>query len=217
MRTRRSAIATMRSRRSHPPSKARPATIPIAFARERATASRACDRDADHFSDFFDNLALFVLDIRNFSTIIYIWYEGGERKPPLVRLTFNLALSHLDHQERRGRCHSGGGRRIPSERARRQPRIGHRVARAKTNPDEGGDKASWQRKPRALRRRRRRSGNSFSRTKKRGRPSPPFQFSAAARPPQSVVPSHTRTRRITSHCSILSTTSMPDMTRPNTV
>jgi len=53
-----------------------------------------------------------VLDIRNFSTIIYIWYEGGERKPPLVRLTFNLALSHLDHQERRGRCHSGYGRRI---------------------------------------------------------------------------------------------------------
>jgi hypothetical protein len=32
-----------------------------------------------------------VLDIEIFSTIIYIWYEGGELKPPLVRLTFNLA------------------------------------------------------------------------------------------------------------------------------
>ena len=31
---------------------------------------------------------MFVLDIRNFSTIIYIWYEGGGLKPPLVRLTF---------------------------------------------------------------------------------------------------------------------------------
>jgi len=26
-----------------------------------------------------------VLDIKIFSTIIYIWYEGGELRPPLVR------------------------------------------------------------------------------------------------------------------------------------
>jgi hypothetical protein len=33
----------------------------------------------------FDNFSGFVLDIRSFSTIIYIWYEGGELRPPLVR------------------------------------------------------------------------------------------------------------------------------------
>ena len=34
---------------------------------------------------FFDNLVAFVLDIQFFSTIIYIWYEGGQRRPFLVR------------------------------------------------------------------------------------------------------------------------------------
>ena len=35
---------------------------------------------------FFDNLVAFVLDIGSLGTIIYIWYEGGELRPPLVRL-----------------------------------------------------------------------------------------------------------------------------------
>ena len=29
-----------------------------------------------------------MLDSGTFSTVIYIWYEGGGHKPPLVRLTF---------------------------------------------------------------------------------------------------------------------------------
>ena len=64
-------------------SKTRRATIRIAFARVRATAlARVAIETRDHFSDFFDNSVLFVLDIRNFSTIIYIWYEGGELSHP---------------------------------------------------------------------------------------------------------------------------------------
>ena len=35
---------------------------------------------------FFDNFGAFVLDIQLVSAIIYIWYEGGKLRPPLVRL-----------------------------------------------------------------------------------------------------------------------------------
>jgi len=39
-----------------------------------------------------------VLDITAFSTIIYIWYEGGELRPSLVRIEkLDLALPHLGH------------------------------------------------------------------------------------------------------------------------
>jgi hypothetical protein len=34
-----------------------------------------------------------VLDTGKFSTIIYIWYEGGHIRPPLVRL---MRLGHID-------------------------------------------------------------------------------------------------------------------------
>jgi len=33
-----------------------------------------------------DNRERFVLDNRNFSSIIYIWYEGGRLRPRLVKL-----------------------------------------------------------------------------------------------------------------------------------
>ena len=36
-----------------------------------------------HKSKIFDNSFAFVLDIRKFSTIIYMLYEGGELKPPM--------------------------------------------------------------------------------------------------------------------------------------
>ena len=39
----------------------------------------------------FDNSRTFVLDILTFSTIIYIWYEGGSLRPPLVRLSSDEA------------------------------------------------------------------------------------------------------------------------------
>src|SRR4029450_12652126 len=78
---------------------------------------------------------------------------------------------------------------------------------------ERGDKRQWRRKPRAGRRRPARNAKLTSPVDKRGRRSPPFQFSGLV----ICTPSHTRTRRITSHCWILSTTSMPPITRPKTV
>jgi hypothetical protein len=36
---------------------------------------------------FFDNKRAFVLDIKKFSPIIYIWYEGGWLSPPVVTVT----------------------------------------------------------------------------------------------------------------------------------
>lgn len=169
-----------------------------------------------------------MLDSSFFPSIIYIWYEGGRHKPPLVRLTFDLTLPPRGPSGAARKVPRGGGQRGSSERARRPPRIGAWVARAKTHPDEGGDKASWRRRqPRARRRRRRRSASCFrsGKNEKGGDVAPFFvalRFASAAAPAlrcwcQSVVPSQTRTRRITSHCSIASTTSMPEITRPNTV
>ena len=37
--------------------------------------------------EIFDKRLRFVLDIKNFSSIIYIWYEGGQLRPALVRLS----------------------------------------------------------------------------------------------------------------------------------
>jgi len=159
-----------------------------------------------------------VLDIENFSTIIYIWYEGGELKPPLVRLTFSASPFRtwtIRSGAKGAAAAAGGGFRVSVPGGSHRSDTGSRAPRQTRM--KGGIKASWQRKPRAERRRRRRSGNSFSRTKKRGRPSPPFQFSADDSSLQFVDPSQTRTRRITSHCSIRSTTSIPEITRPNTV
>ena len=39
---------------------------------------------------FFDNKRAFVLDIKEISPIIYIWYEGGWLSPPVV--TVKLAV-----------------------------------------------------------------------------------------------------------------------------
>jgi hypothetical protein len=40
-------------------------------------AQDACGTQKCGAEDFFDKKGVFVLDIRKFSTIIYIWYEGG--------------------------------------------------------------------------------------------------------------------------------------------
>ena len=91
--------------------------------------------------------------------------------------------------------------------------VDDRSARASQNPHEGGDKRQWQRKPRAGRRRPARSGKLTSPVKKGGGRRPLFNFQTRF----VVVPSQILTRRITSHCSIRSTTSMPAITRPKTV
>jgi len=43
-----------------------------------------------------------VLDTVNFSTIIYIWYEGGNIRPPLVRYERldHIGLTPLDRKVR---------------------------------------------------------------------------------------------------------------------
>src|SRR5689334_15755476 len=96
--------------RSMPRSLAHHHTIPTMSVRARAQRSKN-----------FDKLNAFVLDITNFSTIIYMLYEGGELKPPLGSLTTRIALP-------RSRAWVGGRattRRatLSGERARRQPPI----------------------------------------------------------------------------------------------
>ena len=39
---------------------------------------------------FFDNPRAFMLDIENFSPIIYIWYEGGWLSPPVVTAEWSV-------------------------------------------------------------------------------------------------------------------------------
>src|SRR5258708_40329112 len=93
--------------------------IPTTFDRARAPRSRA--RDVERRS-IFDNSVTFVLDIPRFSTIIYIWYEGGQLRPSLVRLSVNLTLrTWAISSDRRGRCQRSDERRLSGERARRQP------------------------------------------------------------------------------------------------
>ena len=76
-------------RRSH-----RPTILANIRARSREALRkkpRRRDRSRDHF---FDKTSVFVLDIAAFSTIIYIWYEGGQLRPFLVRLSqSNLTLA----------------------------------------------------------------------------------------------------------------------------
>jgi hypothetical protein len=47
------------------------------------TDRRACGAAGE---EIFDKRSRFVLDIKKFSSIIYIWYEGGKLRPALVRL-----------------------------------------------------------------------------------------------------------------------------------
>ncbi len=173
-----------------------------------------------------------MLDSSTFSTVIYIWYEGGGHKPPLVRLTFRphpSAPGTLKCGAEGADRRSDGGSRVSVPVGRHGSETGR--ARQK-NPDEGGDKSQWRRKPRAGRRRQRRSVKLTSPARKKGggrRPlfNVPRVFQIPPVPSallaqfvefnQFVEPSQTRTRLITSHCSILSTTSIPEMTRPKTV
>jgi len=52
----------------------------------------------DAARNFFDFLSTFVLDTVAVASIIYIWYEGGELRPPLVKLdgSIELALAKCD-------------------------------------------------------------------------------------------------------------------------
>ena|SRR6188768_4090079 len=57
----------------------------IEGATTRAIAATGPRLDA-LVEEIFDKRLRFVLDIKNFSSIIYIWYEGGQLRPALVRL-----------------------------------------------------------------------------------------------------------------------------------
>ncbi len=65
-----------------------------ARVRARDCATRRMPNDL-----FFDNLVAFVLDIRFLTTIIYIWYEGGELRPSLVRLESSTSPFRLAQPE----------------------------------------------------------------------------------------------------------------------
>jgi tetratricopeptide (TPR) repeat protein len=54
--------------------------------RDRARAALARLRGFRRVAIFFDKNTAFVLDIHLFSSIIYIWYEGGKLRPSLVRV-----------------------------------------------------------------------------------------------------------------------------------
>ena len=117
-----------------------------------------------------------MLDIGFFSPIIYIWYEGGELKPPLVRLTFQPPTSAPGtirsgaagaQRRRTAVCRvsapSGSHRATTGSPAPRHTRmkggIRHHGKEGQEGGEEGGEEAL-----------------GFSRTKKRGRQSPPFQL-----------------------------------------
>ena len=106
----------------------------IAARRTRERRDRAMMRALSRRAiEIFDKTAAFVLDITIFSTIIYIWYEGGQLRPSLVRLRRSNSTSPFAPsrtQGRRRRCHSderrrrvsvpGGSHRSKSERSRSQ-------------------------------------------------------------------------------------------------
>jgi hypothetical protein len=139
-----------------------------------------------------------VLDSGTFSAVIYIWYEGGERKPPLVRLTFRphpSAPGTLKYGAEGADRRSDGGDRVSVPDGSH----GSRTGRARQdNPDEGGDKAQWQRRPRAGRRRQRRSVKLTSPARKKGggrRPLfnfQPLRVPAGHRPNSSSRPTRSR-------------------------
>ena len=108
----------------------------------RARAQRSREHDAEQVI-VFDNLTAFVLDIRKFSTIIYIWYEGGELRPSLVRLKRHLTLPH------RGTEFTEAARKVPRSDERTSGRVSvpggshsvdHRSARARQTHMKGGIK-----------------------------------------------------------------------------
>ena len=137
--------------------------------------------------EIFDKRLSFVLDIKNFSSIIYIWYEGGQLRPALVRLgrvrprpfAAVAELSRNSGSSRRcGRCTEATS--ADFGRACQAAAVLNRERSRMQNPHEGGDNRQWRRKPRAGRRRPARNGKPTSPVDKRGRPSPPFQFFQAA-------------------------------------
>jgi len=54
---------------------------------QRVRLDRWGDVGRGSVARFFDNKRAFVLDIKDFSPIIYIWYEGGWLSPPVVTTT----------------------------------------------------------------------------------------------------------------------------------
>jgi len=57
-----------------------------------------------------DTARKFVLDIRVFSSIIYILYEGGLLRPPLVTLScVSIGLSHHRSRRKNGEEDEEGG------------------------------------------------------------------------------------------------------------
>jgi hypothetical protein len=120
-----------------------------------------------------------VLDTATVPSIIYIWYEGSQLRPALVK------LEKIDHLEKVNRIEfrSGGERQSPMREAAARKPAGRQVAarslalsQTKPNPNEGGDKRQWRRKPRAGRRRPARNAKLTSPVDKRGWPSPPLSM-----------------------------------------
>jgi hypothetical protein len=84
---------------------------------EAASCARACEKTDHTISKIFDFSSTFVLDTEKFRFIIYIWYEGGELMPSLVKLGGDVepARPHQAVGTERRRAPTSG------ERARRQP------------------------------------------------------------------------------------------------
>ena len=85
----------------------------IEGAATRAVAALGARVDA-LVEEIFDKRLRFVLDIKNFSSIIYIWYEGGQLRPALVRLA--SSTSHLFVAVAELNRNSGSPRRFVSGR-----------------------------------------------------------------------------------------------------
>jgi hypothetical protein len=97
----------------------------------RAVAATGARLDA-LVEEIFDKRLRFVLDIKNFSSIIYIWYEGGQLRPALVRLArIPSSTSHLFVAVAELNRNSGSPRRYAAEGApkRRAPISGERARR----------------------------------------------------------------------------------------
>ena len=88
----------------------------IEGAATRSVAATGARVDA-LVEEIFDKRLRFVLDIKNFSSIIYIWYEGGQLRPALVRLArVPSSTSHLFVAVAELNRNSGSPRRYVSGR-----------------------------------------------------------------------------------------------------
>jgi hypothetical protein len=72
-------------------------------------------------SEVFDMSDAFVLDINFFSSIIYILYEGGRLRPPVVRPRSRLVAEQLNFKEEEWRKRAERKRAARSGKQSSQP------------------------------------------------------------------------------------------------